>query len=122
MLSDGKAVSEGSAVVCRRGVRRRTEGRVLQKMNVLLIYGGLTALLVVIGAFLLPKAPVSAIAFIVSVIVALLSVVLDLLDDGRLDPFFLMSMAAAWFLSLMVGLATGWLVEKGLRTHRSERD
>lgn len=91
-------------------------------MNILLIYGGLSALLVVVSALIWPQMPVSAIAFIVSIIVALISLVLDLLDDGRLDPFFFMSMAAAWFLSLMVGLATGWFVDKGWRAGRSESD
>lgn len=91
-------------------------------MNILLIYGGMSALLVFVCALIWPKVPASAISFIVSIIVALISLILDLLDDGRLDPFFLMSMAAAWFLSLMVGLAIGWFVEKGWRTRHSESD
>lgn len=91
-------------------------------MNILLIYGVLSALLVFVSALSWPKVPAGAIAFIVSIIVALTSLVLDLLDDGRLDPFFLMSMVAAWFLSLMVGLVTGWFVDKGWRTRRSESD
>ena len=94
----------------------------LQKMNILITYGGLSALLVVVGAIVWSKAPVSAIAFIVSIIIAFTSLAVDLLDAGRLDPLFLMSMTMAWFLSLMVGLATGWVIDKGWRARRPESD
>lgn len=89
-------------------------------MNILLINGVLSASLVFAIALIWPKAPTGAIAFVVSIIVASTSPALDFLDDGRLDPFFLMSVAAAWFLSLMIGMITGWFVDKGCRTRHGE--
>lgn len=78
--------------------------------NIWLLYIGLTVLLVSFSVLRWRDVDANAIALAVSVIVSASSVLMDYIEDGRRDPFFMYVVIIVWFYSLISGMATGWII------------